>query len=562
MQIILLPFIVFLPINIISILISSQTIRTTAKEALSDNTGVIKIVASQLSNTMNNAENELGNISNNSAEYQYLSDMSKGDHSVKVVKARNLIIEDMKNYISWNSQIGGVWSTFHNSDETLLRYRTNTRDNIDEIRTYMKNWETGDKKQNWSLKSEADGSYLVYVCHLENSVCGAWISLQDVLSSIIPSHSKNLYYIFDSEYGNTLNIEPAQLSDKSEVKNDGKDYYTVSEKLEGWNFYVGELILQQEIRNLIPISQWIILFVSIGVLCITPFILYWLYRKMVRPLRQLHSAMEEVATGNTDYRIAMQTVPGERVNEMQYLLLHFNQMMDDLTAVKLNLLNEQIRQQKTRLRYLSQQIRPHFILNALNIIYMYEDDDFPEAKKLILYLTKYFRYIISIKGDWAHLYDEMYHVENYLMIQKQRYSKKFDYYINWEKGMENEWIPPLVIQTFAENCIKHALLNDRKIAIFISAKKTQEGNIQLMISDSGSGFPPETLEEIGNFIQKRQNVPDSVKGIGILNEIEYLDILYEKQEKISIRNLEEGGAEILLIFPHISDEKGGKADNV
>ena len=232
MQIILLPFIVFLPINIISILISSQTIRTTAKEALSDNTGVIKIVASQLSNTMNNAENELGNISNNSAEYQYLSDMSKGDHSVKVVKARNLIIEDMKNYISWNSQIGGVWSTFHNSDETLLRYRTNTRDNIDEIRTYMKNWETGDKKQNWSLKSEADGSYLVYVCHLENSVCGAWISLQDVLSSIIPSHSKNLYYIFDSEYGNTLNIEPAQLSDKSEVKNDGKDYYIVSEKLE------------------------------------------------------------------------------------------------------------------------------------------------------------------------------------------------------------------------------------------------------------------------------------------------------------------------------------------
>ncbi len=55
------------------------------------------------------------------------------------------------------------------------------------------------------------------------------------------------------------------------------------------------------------------------------------------------------------------------------------------------------------MRFLSQQIQPHFILNAMNILYSYEKEEYPLIQKMILCLSKYFRYVVNANTDFVKL---------------------------------------------------------------------------------------------------------------------------------------------------------------
>ena len=50
-------------------------------------------------------------------------------------------------------------------------------------------------------------------------------------------------------------------------------------------------------------------------------------------------------------------------------------------------------------------------------------------------------------------------------IQKMRYGDTFSYEIHAEEGTENIRIPPILIQTFIENAIKHSNTFDEPIII-------------------------------------------------------------------------------------------------
>ena len=74
-----------------------------------------------------------------------------------------------------------------------------------------------------------------------------------------------------------------------------------------------------------------------------------------------------------------------------------------------------------------------------------------------------------------------------------RYGDTFSYEIHAEEGTENIRIPPILIQTFIENAIKHSNTFDDPIIIrtdiaWMTAGGNSHENIQIQVMDTGCGF--------------------------------------------------------------------------
>ena len=137
-------------------------------------------------------------------------------------------------------------------------------------------------------------------------------------------------------------------------------------------------------------------------------------------------------------------------------------------------------------------------------------------------------------------------MENYLKIQKERYLDRFEYFVEWEVGVQHLPLPPLIIQTFVENCIKYGMRGEGKTFIYVLASLEGE-HLKLMIADTGNGFSQEVMDKVRTFIDTR--IHQEGLGVGIQNAFERLYILYGEGVEVKLRNALSGGAVVELYLP-------------
>ncbi|MEQ9187387.1 MAG: histidine kinase [Cryomorphaceae bacterium] len=110
------------------------------------------------------------------------------------------------------------------------------------------------------------------------------------------------------------------------------------------------------------------------------------------------------------------------------------------------------------LRRLRDQMNPHFIFNAMNTIRALIDEEPTKAKLAVTQLSNVLRSSLQAgKQELIPLFKEIEIVKDYLEIEKARYEERL--LVTWElaKGTEKVGIPPLLLQTIVENCIKHGI---------------------------------------------------------------------------------------------------------
>ncbi|NQV53652.1 MAG: histidine kinase [Flavobacteriales bacterium] len=110
------------------------------------------------------------------------------------------------------------------------------------------------------------------------------------------------------------------------------------------------------------------------------------------------------------------------------------------------------------LRRLRDQMNPHFIFNAMNTIRALIDEDPQKAKSAVTQLSNVLRSSLQAgKQELIPLSKEIEIVKDYLEIEKARYEERLT--VEWDiaKGSERAEIPPLLLQTMVENCIKHGI---------------------------------------------------------------------------------------------------------
>ena len=124
--------------------------------------------------------------------------------------------------------------------------------------------------------------------------------------------------------------------------------------------------------------------------------------------------------------------------------------------------------------------------------------------------------------------------------------------MEWDEELDNCLIPPLLIQNFVENAIKHSLMIGNSIDIFVIAKKMGDEKIQIFVADTGKGISDEILEKIKRFRETKQ-YQDGL-GVGIQNAIERLEVLYEGKAELKIGRDRPNGTRVELILER--KEKG------
>ncbi len=148
---------------------------------------------------------------------------------------------------------------------------------------------------------------------------------------------------------------------------------------------------------------------------------------------------------------------------------------------------------QTTLTALISQMNPHFLFNALNTIqsFIYSND----KKNASSYLGKFSQLTRKILDNSSKqtitLEEELALLHLYLDIEKSRFGDSFDAQITTDGNLnvEDLLLPPMLIQPYLENAIKHGLLHktgNKKLAISIHGKNGGEA-IEIIIDDNGIG---------------------------------------------------------------------------
>lgn len=143
------------------------------------------------------------------------------------------------------------------------------------------------------------------------------------------------------------------------------------------------------------------------------------------------------------------------------------------------------------LRTLRSQINPHFIFNSLNAIksYILNHRSIEAAEYLTDFSTLMRSILQHSKEKLISLTDELETIFLYIKLEKLRFNDGFEftYHIDKQIDTDETFIPPMLLQPYIENAIKHGLMNktaDRQLAISI---KSLPDKTLIIIDDNGIG---------------------------------------------------------------------------
>lgn len=147
---------------------------------------------------------------------------------------------------------------------------------------------------------------------------------------------------------------------------------------------------------------------------------------------------------------------------------------------------------KSILTAIKSQMNPHFFYNALNTIQAFIfTNDTKQANAYLAKFAKLTRTVLEMsERDTITLNEEFTALNLYLELEKMRFSKNFNYLLHTEKIANPNLIeiPPMLIQPYVENAIKHGLLHrkgERKLKIYF--KLLSNNQLEVVIDDNGIG---------------------------------------------------------------------------
>lgn len=206
---------------------------------------------------------------------------------------------------------------------------------------------------------------------------------------------------------------------------------------------------------------------------------------------------------------------------------------------------------------LKAQMNPHFIFNSINSIQQYVfSGNVAEANEYITDFSSLVRQTLDMSGKkFITLTEEIMYLRAYLGLEQKKYEHCFNFTIAAEENKDgNLLLPPLLIQPFVENSIRHGVLNLKKGQGKILVHFFKEVNaLCCVVEDNGIGR--------ANAIQLKKSVNPVYESKGmelVKNRIESLNNIYNSDITVAIEDIDEEGntgTRIIIKFPLDYDEQ-------
>jgi len=273
-----------------------------------------------------------------------------------------------------------------------------------------------------------------------------------------------------------------------------------------------------------------------------------LYGKYSRPIKSLNEAIQQVDRG--DYNVSIKQTSNDDIG---MICRNFEKMSHHIASLNKSL--DEKRNEKIRLEVeaLQIQMRPHFLLNALNTIrWMAVVSQADNVADMVVALSNFLRMAIQTKQTMITIEQELEIVQNYTLIQRRRFGSAFKLEYDVAPEILQLTIPRFTIQPIVENAILHGIdQNNTESRILL--RGVQEGSdVCIVISDNGQGMTENQLNEI------RRKIHDTgiseTSGIGLINVHQRLKMAYGENYGITIDSKDKAGTTVTIRLPSVGGE--------
>lgn len=549
-----LPTITFLIYN------NNYAIRVVHNQVAESSRNMIAMYMAQIDTNLSDIDKYLTNLIVNDKDLQGMEySHTEQDRILAKVRLNNKMSGDITTFQSVDSMF--VYS-LPGQDYFEVFQDIGELEERDEVRSYIRVL-LGDLQRSgefnirtWYVKPIGSNYYLFRVLQTSDAYVGAWVNIGKLS---FPLNLLNLgergVSLLATKNGTPMTHADFVRENGIEIGNDTQRYYlsgqdqsylVVGGKSAKGDFSLIALIPDEQILENLPYLRRIAATIPIAAIILVPVCLLLLRRMVLRPLNRIMWAMKRIGEGNLNTRID----PYPTSDEFRLVNETFNHMIKQVQELRIHVYEEQLSKQKAELQHLQLQINPHFFLNSLNIVYnLALVKNYELIQEMALSLVHYFRYMFRSNLTFVPLKDELRHVCNYIRIQELRFPGKLEFEMTAPDFLLDTRIPPLAIQTFVENSIKHAATPDASIPISVRIDLEDSGpepRLMIAIRDKGKGFPEEVLTEIlaGSQIEDEQGAH-----IGIWNVKRRLGLLYSGEADIEISNASPSGALVVLLLP-------------
>ena len=175
---------------------------------------------------------------------------------------------------------------------------------------------------------------------------------------------------------------------------------------------------------------------------------------------------------------------------------------------------------QSELKFLKNQINPHFLFNMLNNANVLIKRNPEEASKVLFKLEDLLRYQINDSSrERGFLASDIRFLNDYLNLEKIR-RDHFQFTVEQEGDIDSIWIQPLLFIPFVENAVKHSFDSEHPSSVHLSFK-VEENRLEFRCENSTPAVA----------------VSNKVGGIGLANIQRRLGLLYpDRYELEQIEN--------------------------
>lgn len=229
-----------------------------------------------------------------------------------------------------------------------------------------------------------------------------------------------------------------------------------------------------------------------------------------------------------------------------------------LTLENPDILRAELTEQKMSMLYLKSQVNPHFLYNTLDTIRIQAQlNGDKTVAALLMRLVDFFRLSVKVDRPMVSLDDELELLEAYMELMCYRYPElQCEYDIDPDLGAMQ--VPNFILQPIVENSLLHGLKNKGyRGQVRISAQKTAEDKLEILVCDSGSGFAEGKKAAIDEMLRNYARQAPKLTGnsIGILNVQKRIKLLCGREYGLSYTENPTGGVTAHLLLPLKEDEQ-------
>lgn len=300
----------------------------------------------------------------------------------------------------------------------------------------------------------------------------------------------------------------------------------------------------------------VLLGIYLVVILIALEISFYISKIFTNPILMISKEMERFDGNDFSHTVKIQTN-----TELDKIGSSYNEMLRNIE----NLLQEIKKQEKelrtSELNMLINQIKPHFLYNTLDTIYMLARINGEKTTmKMIQSLSTYLRLSLSKGNDIITVADELENVRSYMDILQIRNNDLFTYEIDCQVKEKERWVLKLILQPLAENAIKHGLSDIEEGGLIRIGVKEISGRLTFSVYNNGTPIDLTMADKVNSLagvpiVELKNAFPDKRHGYGIINIITRLRLKYGDEVRVYYE-IQKNGTKCVIQLP-----ESGKDNN-